>query len=128
MVAPLKQKATWPDVKAFTKAIADGMASETPERFVSTITKSKRRGKILVDYLRNQRGATAVAPYSTRARSGAPVSVPLSWDELDTVVGPAYFTVENTPIRLSSLSVDPWEDFRAAAAGLPSKSNQFKAR
>ena len=72
VVAPLQPKAAWPAVKAFAKSIADAMAADSPARFVATITKSKRRGKILVDYLRNGRGATAVAPYSTRAR-GAPV-------------------------------------------------------
>ena len=61
VVAPLKPKADWPAVKAFTKGIADAMAADSPERFVATVTKSKRRGKILVDYLRNGRGATAVA-------------------------------------------------------------------
>ncbi|ASY73265.1 DNA ligase D [Sinorhizobium fredii USDA 205] len=119
VVAPLKPKAEWPAVKAFTKSIADAMASDSPDHFVSTITKSKRRGKILVDYLRNQRGATAVAAYSTRARPGAAVSMPLSWDELAPGIGPAYFTVENTPTRLASLSTDPWRDFHAAAVPLP---------
>ena len=114
VVAPLQPKAAWPAVKAFTKSIADAMAADSPERFVATITKSKRRGKILVDYLRNGRGATAVAPYSTRARAGAPVSMPLAWDELGPGLGPAYFTVDNTPTRLAHLKTDPWADFRAA--------------
>lgn len=118
VVAPLKPKAEWPAVKAFTKGIADAMAADSPERFVSTITKSKRRGKILIDYLRNQRGSTAVAPYSTRARPGAAVSMPLSWQELGPGIGPAYFTVANTPTRLASLATDPWDRFRAAAAPL----------
>ncbi|MEK1854762.1 MAG: DNA ligase D [Phyllobacterium sp.] len=115
VVAPLKPKATWPEVKAFTKAIADSMASDSPDRYVSTITKSKRTGKILIDYLRNQRGATAVAPYSTRARPGAAVSMPLEWDELTPGIGPAYFTVLNTPNRIASLKTDPWAEFRASA-------------
>lgn len=118
VVAPLKPQADWPAVKAFTKGIADAMAADAPERFVSTITKSKRRGKILVDYLRNQRGMTAVAPYSTRARPGASVSMPLAWDELSPAIGPAYFTVGNTPTRLAALSSNPWEGFRASAAVL----------
>jgi bifunctional non-homologous end joining protein LigD len=118
VVSPLVPKAEWPAVKMFTKTIADAMASDSPDRFVSTITKSKRQGKILVDYLRNQRGATAVAAYSTRARPGAAVSAPLSWDELGEAIGPAYFTVENMPPRLVSLRTDPWEGFRAAAAPL----------
>ncbi|TIM32579.1 MAG: DNA ligase D [Mesorhizobium sp.] len=126
VVAPLKPKAEWLGVKAFTKAIADSMAADSPGRYVSTITKSKRRGKILVDYLRNQRGATAVAPYSTRARPGAAVSMPLAWDELGPGIGPAYFTVENTPTRLASLSSDPWQDFRAAAAPIEDRANRRK--
>lgn len=116
VVAPVRPKADWPAVKAFTKGMADAMAADSPDRFVATITKSKRRGKILVDYLRNQRGATAVAAFSTRARPGAAVSMPLAWDELTPAIGPAYFTVENTPTRLASLTTDPWADFHAAAA------------
>ncbi|MGO4840638.1 ATP-dependent DNA ligase, partial [Rhizobiaceae sp. 2RAB30] len=109
VVAPLKPKAHWPTVKAFTKRIAEEMSSDSPGHYVATITKSKRRGKILVDYLRNQRGATAVAAYSTRARPGAAVSMPLAWDELSAAIGPAYYTVENTPSRLASMHADPWD-------------------
>ncbi|SIQ45564.1 DNA ligase D [Bosea sp. TND4EK4] len=118
IVSPLKPSADWAAVKAFTKGLADAMAADTPERFVSTITKSKRRGKILVDYLRNQRGSTAVAAYSTRARAGAPVSAPLTWDELGPGIGPAYFTVATMPTRIAAFSSDPWDGFRAAAASL----------
>ncbi|MGH7004983.1 MAG: non-homologous end-joining DNA ligase, partial [Alphaproteobacteria bacterium] len=114
VVAPIKPRAAWPQVKAFTKAIADSMAADSPEKYVSTITKSKRKGKILIDYLRNQRGMTAVAPYSTRARPGAAVSMPLEWDELTPGIGPAYFTVLNAATRLASVKRDPWEGFRAA--------------
>ena len=118
VMAPLKPKADWTEVKEFTKGVADSMASDSPNRFVSTITKSKRGGKILIDYLRNQRGSTAVAAYSTRARPGAAVSMPLAWDELSPAIGPAYFTVNNAPARLASLKADPWEDFRASEAPL----------
>ena len=121
VVAPLKPKAEWPAVKVFTKSLAEAMAADSPDRYVSTITKSKRRGKILVDYLRNQRGMTAVAPYSTRARPGATVSMPLAWSELESGIGPGHFNVENTPTRLAALDSDPWEDFRAAAAPLVEK-------
>ncbi|MDX3924946.1 MAG: DNA ligase D [Shinella sp.] len=128
VVSPLKPKADWQEVKAFTKAISDAMASDSPDRFVSTITKSKRHGKILVDYLRNQRGATAVAAFSTRARPGAAVSTPLSWDELNPGIGPSYFTVANISTRLAALSADPWEDFRAAAVPLEApKARRRKA-
>jgi bifunctional non-homologous end joining protein LigD len=105
-------------VKAFMKGVAEAMAADHPDRFVSTITKSKRKGKILVDYLRNQRNATAVAAYSTRARPGAAVSAPVAWEDLGDAIGPAYFTVENMPSRLAALRTDPWDGFRAAAVPL----------
>jgi bifunctional non-homologous end joining protein LigD len=113
-VAPLRPRAEWPEVKAFAKGIADAMTSDSPDRFVATVTKAKRKGKTLVDYLRNGRGATAVAPYSTRARPGAAVSMPLAWDELSPAIGPDYFTIENAPSRIAG-TVDPWQDFWRAA-------------
>jgi len=125
VVSPIKPKAEWPAVKAFTKAIADSMAADSPERFVSTIPKARRHGKILIDYLRNQRGMTAVAAYSTRARPGATVSMPLAWEELTPEVGPAYFTTRNTPARLSSVA-DPWAGFRAAAAPIEEERKKAK--
>jgi bifunctional non-homologous end joining protein LigD len=125
VVAPVKPKAEWPAVKAFTKSIADSMAADSPERFVSTIPKARRHGKILIDYLRNQRGMTAVAAYSTRARPGAAVSMPLAWEELAPEIGPAYFTIRNAPARLSS-TADPWADFRAAAAPIEEERKKAK--
>jgi len=118
IVAPLKPKAEWPQVKAAMKALAVSMAADAPDRFVSTVAKSKRRGKILIDYLRNGRGATAVAPYSPRARAGAPVSMPLFWEELGPETGPAHFTIANTPARLGQLRACPWANFRDAEAVL----------
>ena len=118
IVSPLDPGANWPAVKEFTKSMAEAMASDSPDRYVATISKSKRRGKILIDYLRNQRGATAVAPYSTRARPGASVSMPLDWSELDSGIGSSYFTVQNAPTRLASMKSDPWRDFRQAARPL----------
>jgi len=126
VVAPLEPRANWTAVKAFTKSIADAMAADSPDLYVSTITKSKRRGKILIDYLRNQRGATAIAPYSSRARPGAAVSTPLTWDELGPDIGPAYFTVINMPTRLASLGKDPWDGFRAAAVPLEMRKKRGK--
>lgn len=120
VVVPLEPKATWPAVKDFAKALADRMTADAPDRFIATITKSRRRGKILVDYLRNGRGATAVAAYSTRARPGAPVSMPVDWDELGSIAGASYFNVANALVRLANLVADPWEGFRAAAVPLPS--------
>ena len=124
VVAPLKPKAEWPAVKDFTKAIADAMAKDSPQKYVSTITKSKRRGKILIDYLRNGRGNTAVTAYSTRARKGAAVSMPLHWNELSEDIRADHFTVMNAPTRLNSLKSDPWADFFAGAAPLEQKTRR----
>ena len=127
VVAPLEPAAGWAQVKAFAKGIADAMASDAPDRYVATVSKAKRKGRILIDYLRNGRGATAVAPYSTRARPGATVSMPLAWEELGPPLHPAYFTVPNTPARLAG-SDDPWAGFRAAAAPLPEPAPRKRRR
>ncbi|MGE0232526.1 MAG: DNA ligase D [Flavobacteriaceae bacterium] len=119
VVSPLKPDAGWDAVKGFAKSIADDMAGEMPNRYVATVSKAKRRGRILIDYLRNGRGATAVVPYCTRARPGAAVSMPLAWDELTENIGPAYFTVENAPARLANMKDDPWASFHRKAAALP---------
>ncbi len=118
VVAPLKPQAKWPAVKAWCQSLARAMAADQPDRYVATIAKAKRRGRILVDYLRNQRGATAVAPWSTRARPGAAVSTPITWEELGPEIGPAHFTVLNLPARLAAVT-DPWADFFARARPLP---------
>ena len=117
VVTPLTPKAGWDAVKGYAGAMARAMAADAPDRYVATITKSKRAGKILIDFLRNGRNNTAVAPYSTRARAGAAVSMPVAWDELEAV-GPAMFTVANGPERLAA-GADPWAEFRAAAVPLP---------
>ena len=119
VVSPLKPKADWAAVKAFTKAMAEAMATDAPDRYVATISKAKRKGRILIDYLRNQRGQTAVAPFSPRARPGAAVSTPLEWDELQPEIGPDYFTILNLPARLDAQQTDPWEGFWKAAKPLP---------
>ncbi|TCT06676.1 DNA ligase D [Aquabacter spiritensis] len=128
VVAPLVPKADWTVVKPFTKALADEMAKDAPDRFVATVAKAKRTGRILIDYLRNGRGSTAVAPYSTRARPGAPVSMPLAWEDLSPEIGPAHFTVLNTVARLAALERDPWADFRAAAKPLPVPASRRRKR
>lgn len=119
VVAPLKPKTEWQEAKAAMKALADAMAKDSPSDYVATVSKAKRKGKILIDYLRNGRGATAVAPYSPRARAGAPVSMPLFWEELGPALGPQHFTINNAIARLSTPGQDPWADFRKAEAVLP---------
>ena len=111
VVVPLKPKAGWEAAKDFSQSVAEAMAQDSPEKYVTVMTKSRRKGKIFVDYLRNGRGATAVAAYSTRAREGAPVSTPLTWEELATGIRANHFTVENLRQRLDFLKRDPWDGF-----------------
>lgn len=118
VVASLKPKADWPKVKDTAEAIAHSMSADSPDAYLSVASKAKRTGHIFIDYLRNGRGNTAVAPYSTRARPGAPVSMPIGWEELDGKIGPASFTVKNAAERLGKSSVDPWADFFKAASEL----------
>lgn len=120
VVAPLKPvpAAGWVAVKDFAAAMAWSMAADDPDRYVATITKAKRTGRILIDYLRNGRNNTAIVAYGTRARAGAPVSMPLAWGELGSEIGPARFTVANAPTPVAN-TADPWADFRNAAWPLP---------
>jgi bifunctional non-homologous end joining protein LigD len=111
VVAPLVRRQSWQRLKEFAKSIAVEMAADAPDKYTPTMAKAKRRGKIFVDYLRNQEGATAVASYSTRARAGAPVATPLRWEELTAKLAPDKYTVKNLPSRLSLLKSDPWEEF-----------------
>jgi bifunctional non-homologous end joining protein LigD len=115
LVVPVAPDTAWEGAKAFTKQVVDAMVADEPRKYLSTMTKEKRKGKIFLDYFRNARGATAVCAFSTRARAGAPVSVPLAWEEL-TPKGPLSFDVRTVPERLARLKTDPWADFDAARA------------
>jgi bifunctional non-homologous end joining protein LigD len=118
VVVPIARRTGWDQLKAFTKAIADDLARTEPRRYVSVMTKAKREGKIFLDYLRNGRGATSVAAFSARARAGAPVSVPVSWQEIQKGVAPDAFTVENLTARLKRQRKDPWADYFTVRQGL----------
>jgi bifunctional non-homologous end joining protein LigD len=111
VVAPLKPAIPWEPVKRLTQVIAMSMASDNPARYLAKASKAARKGKIFVDYLRNDRGSTAVAPYSTRAREGAPISTPLDWRELGPRIKSDQFRLENIRDRLAKLKRDPWEGF-----------------
>jgi bifunctional non-homologous end joining protein LigD len=95
VIAPLTPRADWPAVKDFAHRFAQAVAATHPDRFTAALAKAKRNGRIFVDYLRNQRGATAVTPYSVRARPGAPVAVPLTWEGLRDLDGPAHWKVRD---------------------------------
>ena len=93
VIAPLTPRAEWPELKDFAHRFALAVATAHPDHFTAALSKAKRKGRIFVDYLRNQRGATAIMPYSVRARPGAPVAVPLSWKELQKLDSPAHWHV-----------------------------------
>lgn len=93
VIAPLVPKAEWPQVKDFAHRLAQAVAQSDPANFTAALPKAQRKGRIFVDYLRNQRGATAVMPYSVRARSGAPVAAPITWKEMETIDTPAHWHV-----------------------------------
>jgi bifunctional non-homologous end joining protein LigD len=107
---PIAPDLGWDVVKDFTGSIAEAMAKAAPELYVATQSKAKRAGKTFIDYLRNGRGATFIAPYSTRARENAPIAVPLEWDELSPKLPPNHFNVRNIGARLAKLKRDPWRD------------------
>ena len=110
VVVPLKPRHGWNDVKSIAQAIAEHLAETRPEQFTATMAKTGRRGKIFVDYLRNTRGATAIAPYSVRARSGATVATPLAWEELTSRVKPASFNIASV-LRRIARKEDPWAGY-----------------
>ncbi|MCE9526652.1 MAG: DNA ligase D [Planctomycetales bacterium] len=122
VVAPLNpRRAEWDQVKAFCRRIADSLVGKSPELYVATMSKAARKGKIFVDYLRNDRGSTSVAPYSTRAKPGAPVSTPLTWDELTPVIRSDDFHVGNVIQRLETMEQDPWRDIAKIKQSLPKR-------
>ena len=109
----------WERAKAFAKTVAEAMEADEPDRYVATATKAKRNKRIFIDYLRNSREATAVAPYSTRARPGAPVSVPIDWSELNSLKSANQYTVQNLVQRMSRLRKDPWAGIGRTNQRLP---------
>jgi bifunctional non-homologous end joining protein LigD len=119
VVLPIEPVTDWDDAKAFTQSIADAMAKAKPERYVANMSKSARRGRIFIDYLRNGRGATAVAAYSTRALPMASVSTPLAWDELSDSIRADHFRIDNLRQRLDVLKEDPWADLFKLMQRLP---------
>ncbi len=96
VTVPLTPGHDWPTHADFAKRFATALAAAQPDRFVATMSKAKRKGRIFIDWLRNQRGATAIVPYSARARPGAPVAVPASWDELHTIETAHPFSISDS--------------------------------
>jgi len=117
IVVPLRRGPTWEDLARIGSSVAASMIQDDPGGFTATLSKARRHGKILIDTLRNRRGATWVAPYSPRAREGAPVSTPLSWDEVTPKLKPERFTVRTMAARLRMS--DPWATMEGTRQSLP---------
>ena len=118
VAVPLAPRHDWEEVKAFSRAVAERMVADAPQRFLSKASKKERAGKIFIDWLRNSPGATAVAAYSVRARQGATVSTPLQWDEVGGRLKPTTFHAGNLARRLQGLRTDPWKTFRRTSQAL----------
>ncbi|MFK4003440.1 DNA ligase D [Qipengyuania sp. NPDC077563] len=111
VIVPLNRGHSWPQHKDFSRRFAEALSLAEPDRFTATMSKAKRKGKIFIDWLRNQRGSTAVVPYSARARSGAPVAVPLAWNELEQMQTAHPFSIDEAQTlldRAQSKSLKGW--------------------
>jgi len=109
VVVPLARRQDWPTVKCFARALAERFVAEAPDRYVATMRKEKRKGRIFIDYFRNDLTASAIAPYSPRARAGASVAWPVSWAELAKANAADSITIKTAHQRLAK--PDPWPDY-----------------
>jgi bifunctional non-homologous end joining protein LigD len=119
VVAPVERRRTWDEHKEYSRSVAERLAGAHPDRYTTSIRKRDRTGRIFLDYLRNGRGATAIVAYSTRAREGATVATPLTWEELEAGALPHDFTVETVPRRIARQERDPWEGYADLRQALP---------
>ncbi|GLR48161.1 DNA ligase D [Sphingomonas astaxanthinifaciens] len=121
VIAPLDQSRDWPTVKSFAERFSRAIAEAEPDTFTANIRKNQRKDRIFLDWLRNQRGATAVLPYSARAREGAPVAVPVAWDELPAITGANIYSIRDARAlleRASGKALKGWGEARQALPDL----------
>ncbi len=121
LVAPLDRGHAWPLVKGFAEALAKSAAADAPGVFTAIASKERRKGRIYIDYLRNARGASAVASYSLRARPAFPVAAPIFWDELRKLSGANAFDRLTVVKRLDSLAADPWDELGSSAGKITAR-------
>ncbi|HTO40074.1 MAG TPA: hypothetical protein VL026_03795, partial [Rhizomicrobium sp.] len=130
VVTPIRstaaKPASWKDAKAFARDICLAVEATEPARYTTNMAKAKRGGKIFLDYLRNDRTSTAVAPWSPRARAHAPLAVPLSWAQVKRGLDPQSFTLPKAAALLRR--ADPWKDFFQSALLLSAARKRFDAR
>ncbi len=125
VVVPLDARQGWDEVKLFAKGMAAKLAETEPQRFTATMSKAKRKGRIFIDWLRNERGATAIAPYSPRAHANASVATPVSWRELDRVEHANAFTIPLVLRRLKQQKSDPWKGYFELRQRLSAEAMRF---
>jgi bifunctional non-homologous end joining protein LigD len=119
IVAPLRPGPSWEAVKAFCEGLADTMVAEKPKLYIAEASKAKREGLIFIDWLRNTRGATSVTGWSLRARPGAPVAMPVAWDEIARLKTGSAFDLKKALKRATTLEADPWEGIATIKQSLP---------
>jgi bifunctional non-homologous end joining protein LigD len=119
VVAPIRPGPDWQALKDFCESVASEMAQQHPDRYVATMSKARREGRLFVDWLRNSRGATSVTSWSLRARPGAPVAMPLRWDELGKLEGAGAFDLARALRRAATLRKDPWDGMATLDQRLP---------
>lgn len=119
VIIPIKSERRWPDVTDFAHRFAAAMAAKSPEKYVATMAKAKRKGRIFIDWMRNQRGSTAVLPYTVRARKGAPVATPILWSELTDITGGGHFSLLDSESLLARAASPELKHWGAANQSLP---------
>ncbi len=119
VVVPVEPTEEWREVKRFAKGVSAEMAADSPDKYLTKISKAERAGRIFIDYLRNDPTSTAVAPYSTRSRLGAPVAMPLRWDQVKEGLDPCDYTVATVPALLGRQRADPWAEMLVVKQRLP---------
>ncbi|HXV29611.1 MAG TPA: DNA ligase D, partial [Sinorhizobium sp.] len=120
VIVPLIRSAGWDEVKRFARAVAQDFADRDPDNFIATMSKTDRKGRIFIDWLRNERSATAIAPYSTRAREGGPIATPVGWDELEDLEAANSFHMADILERIES-GTDPWREIGKIRQSLTKK-------
>jgi bifunctional non-homologous end joining protein LigD len=126
VVVPLEPERRWDECLAFARGIGELLARERPDLFTVSLPKRGREDRLLVDYLRNNRTNTSVAAFSPRARPGAPVSMPIAWEDLGPR-GP-WFDIRNVPRRMNRLRRDPWADYSSTRQRIPDRAFRALAR
>ncbi|MBI1901023.1 MAG: DNA ligase D [Planctomycetia bacterium] len=119
VVVPIQARSDWEEALDFSRSVSQRMARESPRQCTASMSKVARVGRIYVDFHRNHRGATTVAPYSPRALASAAVSTPVAWDELPTLTGAGQFTILNLRRRLATLPADPWAKMASLRQSIP---------